>query len=418
MVDKKSNICKKPMRIYLSSSSNKKEHIGIFGKVGTKNGRFTLPYGTDIDQEKQTILFTDCINNIVQEFDFHGNLIMTIDNKDNHGFGRPVDVKLKNNKIYVVDELKHRVSVFSRDGDHIASYGSRKRLDQNIKYSGQIEDEPFFNLPLGIAVNNSGEMFVVDYGNNRVVKLTAEGKVSKIIGYQVKFNGIGFRGPYHIDINDSLRRVYVVDRDNNRVVVFNMNGDFLFTFGEKGDNHGEFDFPHEIDVSDKDGKIYIADTNNKRIQVFSNSGEYLDKIQIQSGYANPKTVASSSSGLLISGHLGVDAYMVLWKNPTVNYSSRGELSLHSNQNYDTITHNKTYDKFCSSCHMEGSLGAPRFGIESEWQRFPQDINVLLNLVKAGRGSMLKNGGCDLCTDKDLIDAISSMLPSKWASVKN
>jgi tripartite motif-containing protein 71 len=69
-------------------------------------------------------------------------------------------------------------------------------------------------------------------------------------------------------------QVYVLDGVNNKVKVFNQNGDFLFSFGETGTGKGSFTFPLGIGI-DRGDRIFIADSGNHRVQIFSPEGNYL-----------------------------------------------------------------------------------------------------------------------------------------------
>jgi tripartite motif-containing protein 71 len=69
-------------------------------------------------------------------------------------------------------------------------------------------------------------------------------------------------------------QVYVVDGANNKVKVFNRNGDFLFSFGEAGTAQGAFTFPLGIGI-DSANRIFIADSGNHRVQIFSPDGKHL-----------------------------------------------------------------------------------------------------------------------------------------------
>ncbi len=71
---------------------------------------------------------------------------------------------------------------------------------------------------------------------------------------------------------------------NTRVVKFDKNGKFLMTWGTPGQGPGEFRLPHAIDI-DKQGRIYVADRSNRRVQIFDANGKYLDEWpQINSPY--------------------------------------------------------------------------------------------------------------------------------------
>ena len=62
------------------------------------------------------------------------------------------------------------------------------------------------------------------------------------------------------------------------VLKFDCDGNFIKTWGKKGKGPGEFDLPHSL-VFDAKGLLYIADRNNARIQVFDADGNYIRKSQ-------------------------------------------------------------------------------------------------------------------------------------------
>ncbi len=87
--------------------------------------------------------------------------------------------------------------------------------------------------------------------------------------------------PVGIAVNDE-GMVYVADSSNNgselnnRIQVFDLEGMFLREWGEYGEEEGEFDGPDGISI-DGEGKVYVADTANHRIQVFDPEGRFLRK---------------------------------------------------------------------------------------------------------------------------------------------
>ena len=67
---------------------------------------------------------------------------------------------------------------------------------------------------------------------------------------------------------------------NNRILKFDKNGKFIKEWGKLGTRPGEFDQSHSL-AFDSKGRVYIADRNNDRIQVFDQEGNYLSEMQVQ-----------------------------------------------------------------------------------------------------------------------------------------
>ncbi|NEW06962.1 hypothetical protein GK047_13205 [Paenibacillus sp. SYP-B3998] len=128
-----------------------------------------------------------------------------------------------------------------------------------------------FNGPSGVAVDSDRNVYVADYENHRIQKLT----VSTGVWTEWKKsgggsgNGLGeFTDPTDVAI-DSRENVYVADRYNHRIQKLEVsNGvwsEWKKTGGGKGSGPGEFDYPGGVAV-DHRGNVYVADTNNDRIQ--------------------------------------------------------------------------------------------------------------------------------------------------------
>ena len=78
-----------------------------------------------------------------------------------------------------------------------------------------------------------------------------------------------------------LDKIYVVDGGNHRIVVFDLNGKYLFQFGGKGSKNGQMNYPVGIFAA-TNKRIYVADSGNHRIQIFSADGSYLSSFNIES----------------------------------------------------------------------------------------------------------------------------------------
>jgi DNA-binding beta-propeller fold protein YncE len=92
-------------------------------------------------------------------------------------------------------------------------------------------------------------------------------------------NGTGdgqFMRPHDLDFDSSEKYLYSIDRDGNRVQVFDKNGTFIKKWGTYGEEDGEFNTPYSVDVDSQDN-VWIADANNHRIQKFDSDGNFLLK---------------------------------------------------------------------------------------------------------------------------------------------
>ena len=77
-------------------------------------------------------------------------------------------------------------------------------------------------------------------------------------------------------------RIYIMDGVNNRVNVFDEEGNFKFSFGGKGTTKGKFSIPVGI-TTDSTGRVYVADTGNRRVQIFSSDGGFERQISLPPG---------------------------------------------------------------------------------------------------------------------------------------
>lgn len=136
--------------------------------------------------------------------------------------------------VWLVDDIHHQIWKFSNDGKKLLmTLGERDEPGS---------DATHFKRPTDIAWLPDGTFFVSDgYGNTRVAKFDRNGKF--LLDWGVRGTGNGqFQTPHSITI-DKNRRVYVADRANNRVQVFDENGKYL-------DQFPNITQPYHIRISD------------------------------------------------------------------------------------------------------------------------------------------------------------------------
>ncbi len=140
-----------------------------------------------------------------------------------------------------------------------------------------------FVSPHKLEVDKEGNVWVVDNGGDQVFKLDGDGKVLMTLGKK-GVAGIGndeFDAPTDVafGVNGDF---FVSDghtgggtaTGNARILKFDKNGRFLMGWGRKGMGPEEFDVPHALAV-DMEGRLYVADRQNNRIQIFDQNGKYI-----------------------------------------------------------------------------------------------------------------------------------------------
>jgi len=160
---------------------------------------------------------------------------------------------------YVADSGHNRVLVYGPEGTLQAKWGAGEGDGAPGSAPGT------FDRPGALAVAPSGNVYVADTGNDRVVELSPAGGVLAEWGSRGTTGG-RFRSPTGIAV-DAAGRVYVVDSENNRVQVFAADGRPLAGWGLRGTAPGELSQPTAIAV-DCSGDVYVADTNNNRVERF------------------------------------------------------------------------------------------------------------------------------------------------------
>jgi len=162
-------------------------------------------------------------------------------------------------RLYVTDELNHRVTIFDASGKFLHKWDA----------AGSGDGE--FNGPAGIAVDREDHVYIVDQHNSRVQKFTTAGK------YLGQWGELGSRpGQFNLPwgvTTDAAGDVYVADWRNDRVQKFSPEGQFMASFGESGTGDGQFHRPSAVAV-DAQGYVYVADWGNERVQVFDARGVF------------------------------------------------------------------------------------------------------------------------------------------------
>src|SRR5215212_4966430 len=83
-----------------------------------------------------------------------------------------------------------------------------------------------------------------------------------------------FKRPHDLDFDPAEKYLYVIDRDGDRIEVFDKNGTFINKWGSQGNGTGQFQLPYGLDV-DSQGNVWVAERAGARIQKFDINGNFI-----------------------------------------------------------------------------------------------------------------------------------------------
>ena len=127
-----------------------------------------------------------------------------------------------------------------------------------------------FGRPWGIACGNNGNWAIADWIKNCVHVFDNQDRPIKKVGIQGSKNE-QFKYPCGVAFDDN-NELYVTICYNHRVQKFDSNGNYLLQFGGKGIRKGKLN--HPVGITSHQDKVYVADRENNRISVFQNDGKF------------------------------------------------------------------------------------------------------------------------------------------------
>jgi hypothetical protein len=166
-----------------------------------------------------------------------------------------------NDNVYVFNRGAHPMIVFDRQGNFLRSWG-----------------EGVFPRAHGVTMGPDESIYCTDDGDHTVRKCTYDGKVLLQLGVPGKpapfHSGQPFNRCTHVALCPHTGDFYVADGyGNSRVHKYAPDGTLLFSWGEPGTDPGQFNIVHNI-CTDSEGYVYVADRENHRVQVFNRQGKF------------------------------------------------------------------------------------------------------------------------------------------------
>ena len=172
------------------------------------------------------------------------------------GLNRPYGIAFNSCGEMIISECgSHQISIFDIRGQKSRTFGSHGESPKQMKE------------PAGIAIDDADNIYVSSL--HKLQKFTSSGELIKCIGQNGSEKG-NFKDPRGITL--FKEQVYVCDRDNGRIQVFDLDLNFIESISPRG-SKGEVEFNAPFDVEfDSAGNMYIAEYSKKRVQVLHVSG--------------------------------------------------------------------------------------------------------------------------------------------------
>ena len=163
-------------------------------------------------------------------------------------------------RVYAFNRGEHPMMVFDREGNFLKSWG-----------------EGLWPRAHGLHMGPDDSIYMTDDGAHCVRKCTLDGKILLEIGIPGKPAPYMSGEPFHRCTHTALSprgEIYVSDGYGNaRVHKYSPDGKLMLSWGEPGTDPGQFNIVHNI-CADADGWVYVADRENHRVQVFDGNGRY------------------------------------------------------------------------------------------------------------------------------------------------
>jgi streptogramin lyase len=259
------------------------------GIPGFANGpgitaQFNGPYGDAVDGQGN-VYVAEFANNIIRKITSSA-IVTTLAGDRSAGFADGIDTIAEFNapwgvtldmqgNFYVADRNNNRIRKITASG--VVSTLAGNGIAGNVDGTGSNAE---FNNPTGVTVDNQGNVYVADWLNHLIRKVTPDGTVTTLAGSGTPSfaDGIGknasFNQPVGVAV-DSQGNVYVADENNNRVrkitptgVVTTLAGNGTQGFADGTYNTAEFNLPVGVAL-DAQGNVYVADQYNNRIRKIS-----------------------------------------------------------------------------------------------------------------------------------------------------
>ena len=233
----------------------------ILTTISSSSSSLINPKGIDADSEG-FLYVVDSGSSDVKKFDSDGRLVIAWGEfgSEEGQFKTPSGIYVDTKQVHVADTGNSRIQTFDKDGNFIREWGNLG-----------IDSISVLN-PVSIVKDNDGIFYVADSSLNKISKYDEAGEyvgqIDSILTAAAKFSSSN-------DIASSTDGIFFLISNDNRIMNYHGNGNFIKSFGTTGNDEGRFNDPAAFVISN-DGKFYVADGGNYRVQILDSAGKYVD----------------------------------------------------------------------------------------------------------------------------------------------
>ena len=263
----------------------KERELVVVGELDLKFNQgqeFSGPSGIAVNKQGD-IAVVDNLGHCVFVFNKEGNCSKQIGKEGTHPgqFKYPYDVLfLNNNELLIADQANNRIQHINiQTGSVVKTFGKKG------------EGKGHFKNPLRICFDDTERIVVSEFSNNRVQVMSKEGEALFTIGDS---------GPERLSepyCCISYKNIFLVtERDNHAIKAFDSSNTFLYQFGEKGNQDGQFNGACGM-CFDGSNNLLVCDYDNNRVQKFSLDGRFTGKTAIP--LQSPSDIVTAPDGRIL-----------------------------------------------------------------------------------------------------------------------
>jgi RHS repeat-associated protein len=396
------------------------KYSSAFGETGTGGGQLSGPRGVATDG-KGHVWVVDRANNRVEEFSESGSFIETfgwgvsngeskfqictsscragLSGSGNGQFNNPWGIAItESGNIWVTDTNNDRVEEFNEKAEFLQKFGT--------KATGASKETEFVS-PEGIGVTQNGKLWVADGSGARVGEFR-ESVSSESERFVRNVSGTTLTEPVGLAV-DGYGNVWVTDESANHLLEFNPEGSFIRSVGKEGTGNGEFKGPTGVAVAPS-GNVLVADKGNNRIEEFDSKGSFLYKFgSTGSGgenFSEPKDIAfgaGHAAFIADKGHNQIKKWLIdsafHSQATTTTYDALGRVKEYEDSSGNKTT--TTYDLLGRPATIADAKGTQTF-------HYDETSGLLTKLEDSGAGTFTAAYNADgSLTERTLPDGLTA-----------